>query len=57
MRQNFKGNKRRKEELRKQRQEEKRNKRRNKGAQVPLAGSTGVAVPEGIPWTASAQGA
>lgn len=40
MRQNFSGNKRRKEELRRKKQEEKRNKRFNKGAQ---AGSPGPA--------------
>lgn len=34
MRTNFKGNKRRKEELRKQKQEAKRNKRLNKNAQI-----------------------
>lgn len=37
MRQNFKGDKRRKEEMRKKKQEEKRNKRLNKKEQTPLA--------------------
>lgn len=51
MRQNFKGDKRRKEELRKKKQEEKRNKRLNKTPQPPAApdlGTPGIAaIPQG----------
>jgi len=44
MRQNFKGDKRRKEELRKKKQEEKRNKRLNRSAQAPVAPDAGLSV-------------
>jgi hypothetical protein len=45
MRQNFKGNKRQKEELRRKKQEEKRNKRFNKRTQEPIPGTPSSGVP------------
>lgn len=54
MRQNFSGNKRRKEELRKKKQEEKRNKRLNKRAQAALPNSPDVGLSGNDPAAPSA---